>query len=169
MLTTYNVFEFTRRGYHLLANQKGNNGRELRRFVASVTGPCNLVLQVFNEWDNALTDEQSAVYEAYAEQIREETCVFLPAAVAVSSKTIVDREFNIVQNSFALQGVEVATASVKQLREAVKQIIAMCECMFQFAGNPARELGATAPKCADVVAHAAARTTANRLGSLSAT
>lgn len=158
MLTQYSVFELSRRGYHLLRNTQGNNGRELRRFVASVTSPSNLVLQVLSDYGSDLTDTQSATYEAYAEKLRDETCLYLDETVAPTATTCVDRMFGIVQNSFKLwDGFDVTKASVKELRRAVEQIVAMSDCMHRFAGNPAGELETVTPEYAERVRQARER------------
>ena len=135
MLTIDAVFNVSREGYYLLANTDGNNGRALRRFLTREIED-GQVLQVFNEYGSDLSPAGLAEFANIAEETRQKTLVYLPASFAETSRTTADAMFSLAFNSYPL-AIEVQTASVAVLREAVKAVVIMSDSMHQFVSQQA--------------------------------
>ena len=146
MLTKDTVFQISREGYELLRNTKGNNGRVLRRFLTRVSSD-GLVLQVFTDYGTDLSPDKLALYAAYAEKVRATSIDDMPDDYRSESKTIVDKDFSLVENSYWMH-CDIATASVNELRGHVCNVIRLSDRMHKFAANPSDELHTVSPEAA---------------------
>ena len=136
MLTIDTVFNVSREGYHLLANQNGNNGRALRRFLTREIDD-GQVLQVFNGYGSDLCPAEMAEFTNIAEETRQISLVYLPASFVGASRTSADTMFSQIFNSYVL-AIDVKTASVAELRKAVEAVVILSDSMHQFVSRRTR-------------------------------
>jgi hypothetical protein len=135
MLYNHNVFEISHICYGLLANQKGNNGRALRRFLMRIA-PNGIISQVLVSQAGYSANQLDAI-EKYAVKVAEEANFYLsqPPEGWSFIGTIREDSFCLIQNSYKLE-YPVQSATVKQLRAMVALIVVLADNMQKFVVEP---------------------------------
>jgi hypothetical protein len=142
MLNRHQVFEVSREGCRLLTLQSKAVGRKLRRFVERYTeGGCTGQQFAFEE-HYSLT--QLDALRQYAKEVAATVDMYLTETFIVGCLNIkevvgdcvhvADADFGLVSNVYFLK-VDVKTASVTQLRDMVKFIVLLSDCMHAFAAS----------------------------------
>lgn len=138
MLNQNNVVDIVRETKSLLCGDKGHVSRALRRFLQRVV-PDGIVTQAFSTGEKVLGLKEFATYEACAKKVRHDSLELLPENVQSACMTQANAATGAVANIYPLD-VNLADASVAELRDAVFTIKELGEAMLKFAKNPVREL-----------------------------
>lgn len=137
MLNGQDVFVVSREGYQLM-QLEGNCGRKLRRFVKRILGDANVGNLLIQSLDNGeLVELESSVYQsmtAYAERLQQANAQYLVEDVQDMGISA-DQGLGLVGVAYRLM-LDIDTATVKQLKTAVRNIVVLADNMQRYCASP---------------------------------